>query len=430
MVNLRLELFNFKKGLDFENQEDILQIVESHEKACHSESEVNIIRSLNERLSIYTYDEKVRGLLENLNKDVQENELDYNLKNLFKKIEEKNQGMIFRQPLNVILDIINTEDEQAKMAKIFEQLSLYDYVREIKTFIGNLTSTPEKRQNLLSGGNAQSVYTVVESVENGHVAFISNSWFLVSEDKIEKVLLEDFVTDEQKLKALRILQDAMIHCDVTPERIDFRLDENITIGLSVEKPGNIFINEDAMNDETSIDTLFNSPIVPLIKKGFYPMVKSVYENLDKFVELDVVKHITNIGNPFVEAFAFNFGEDVFMYRVDNRQGSSLYKYESATELVNDINNEFGYDLTYFFENRLDEESKTLRKLEDRIRQITVDIETIEDEEDKVETSIKMLGESEVLTKALEILKEEKEDLKSTLLAAKKVKSELLEKISM
>lgn len=428
MINLKLELFNFKKSLDFETQEEIAQIAESHFNACDHDSELNIVSSLNEKLSIYTYDKKVRGLLENLNTDLQENEIDYSLKNLYKKIEEKNQGMMFRQTLNDLLDIINTEDMQAKMAKIFERLALHDWVNEVKVFMGNLVNSPEKKQNLLSGGNAESVYTLVERVEAGHIAFIKDSWFLLSEDKIEKVLLEDHVKDEQSMRTLRILQDAMRYCDVSETRIDFKLDENISIGISVDKPGSMYINEELMNDETTIDALFESPIVPIVKKSFYPIIKSVYENVDKYMELDVVKHLTNIGNPYLESFVFNYGDDIYMYRVDSRQGSALYKYESATELVNDVNNEFGYDLTYFFENRLDEETKTLRKLEDKIRQVSVDIETLNDEEDKVKANIQMLGESETLKLALEYIKEEKVELEKTLNAAKRVKSELTEKI--
>jgi hypothetical protein len=34
---------------------------------------------------------------------------------------------------------------------------------------------------------------------------------------------------------------------------------------------------------------------------------------------------------------------------------SFFKYESALELVNEVRNELNYDLTYFYENKLDKE---------------------------------------------------------------------------
>jgi hypothetical protein len=67
----------------------------------------------------------------------------------------------------------------------------------------------------------------------------------------------------------------------------------------------------------------------------------------KFVELDVVKRVNNLVNPYLELFAFNYKNTTFVYRVDERYGNSFFKYESALELVNEVRNELNYDLTYF-----------------------------------------------------------------------------------
>jgi hypothetical protein len=37
-------------------------------------------------------------------------------------------------------------------------------------------------------------------------------------------------------------------------------------------------------------------------------------NLDKFVELDIVKKISNLINPYLETYAFNYKENVYLYR--------------------------------------------------------------------------------------------------------------------
>ena len=82
MKNLKLELFNFRKGLSLD-QEEISVIVEGHMNACNEHSEKVIINSLNEKLKVYKYDGDVKSLLEDLNGDMKNYELLYELKNLY-----------------------------------------------------------------------------------------------------------------------------------------------------------------------------------------------------------------------------------------------------------------------------------------------------------------------------------------------------------
>jgi hypothetical protein len=82
MKILKLELFNFKKNLTLDHEE-ISTFIEGHMNACIEHSEKTIIGSLNERLKPYTYDKDVKSLLENLNGDMKEYELLYELKSLY-----------------------------------------------------------------------------------------------------------------------------------------------------------------------------------------------------------------------------------------------------------------------------------------------------------------------------------------------------------
>lgn len=419
MKNLKLELFNFKKDLSFE-QEEIFVIVESHMNACNQNSEKTIITSLNERLKPYTYDMSVKALLENLNDDMANYELLYELKNLYSVLNSKNQGELYRQPINVLLQTINLETDQDRMSKVLNELAIYDWVPEIKLFVHNLTTSPEKRTNLLSGGNAESIFTIVEQVEEGHVALVRDSWFLLTENNIEKTLLENHVKDIDALKSLRTLETAMKFASVTENRINFRISEYMTIGLGVGKKGGLFINDDELNEETTLESLFNSPIVPIVNKNFYPVLLETSKNLDKFVELDVVKRVNNLVNPYLEVFAFNYKNTTFVYRCDERYGNSFFKYESALELVNEVRNELNYDLTYFFENKLSKELIVKRKLEDKEREISMKLEDINFNIEKIKGSIQMIGESETLTTALSNLEKRKGNLDTDLLAVKEL----------
>lgn len=419
MKNLKLELFNFRKGLSVD-QEDISNIVESHLHGCKEHSEKTIIQSLNEKLKIYTFDKNVKKFVESLVNDLSEYQLTYELKHLYNVINAKNQGEVYRQPINVLLQTINLDSDQDKMSKILNELSVYDWVPEIKLFVYNLTKSPVKKQNLLSGGKAESVYTLVEQVKDGYLCHVKDSWFLLSENNIEKTLLEAHVQDDQKLRSLRTLETAMRFASVDDNRINFRISENLTIGLSVNKKGIIYINDDEMNKETTLESLFSSPIIPIVNKNFYPVLLETSNNLNKIVELDVVKRVTNLINPFLESFAFNYKNNCFMYRCDSRYGNSFYKYESALELVNETKNELNYDLTYFYENKLSKEVITKRKLEDKEREITIKLEDVKFNIEKLEHSIKYIGESKALAVALNNLKTREKHLDTELLAVKEL----------
>ena len=409
MKNLKLELFNFKKSLSFE-QSDVEYVIEGHLNSTNELSEKQVILSLNERLKPFTYDKQVKAFLESLNDDIKNYELLYELKNLYNVLNSRNQGELYRQPINVLLQTINLETDQDRMSKILNELAIYDWVPEIKLFVHNLSKSPEQRTNLLSGGKGESVYTIVEQVEEGHLAFVNDSWFILSENSIEKTLLENNIKDEERLRTLRTLQTAMQFCTINESRIDFRISEYLTVGLSVSSKGGIFINEDELNEETTLESLFSSPIVPIVNKNFYPVLLEVSKSLDKFIELDVVKKVNNLINPYLEVFAFNYKNNTFVYRCDERYGNSFFKYESALELVNEVRNELNYDLTYFFENKLDKELIVKRKLEDKEREISLKLEDVNFNIEKVKGSIQMIGESEVLTTALKNLEKRRDNL--------------------
>jgi hypothetical protein len=418
MKNLKLELFNFKKSLTFE-QSDVAYVVEGHLNNYTEFAEKQMIQSLNERLKPYTYDKQVKSFLESLNDDVAQFELVYELKSLYNVLNSKNQGELYRQPLNVLLQTINLETDQDRLSKVLNELAVYDWVPEIKLFVHNLTKSPEKRQNLLNGGKAESVYTIVEQVEDGHIAFIKDAWFLLSENTIDKTLLENHVKDEERFRTLRTLQTALQFCSINENRIDFRISEYLTVGLGVSKKG-LFINEDELNEESTLESIFQSPVIPIVNKNFYPLIVEVSNNMDSFVELDVVKRVSNLINPTLELFAFNYKNNLFVYRCDERYGYSFFKYDSALELVNEVRNELNFDLTYFYENKLNKEVVTKKKLEDKEREITLKLEDVNFNIGKVKASLQMLGETKVLKEALVNLEKRAKSLDGELTAVKEL----------
>jgi hypothetical protein len=419
MKNLKMELFNLRKSLTVD-QIEVSTILEGHMNACNELSEKTVINSLNEKLKPYTYDKQVKALLESLSDDMNQYQLVYELKHLYNVLDTKNQGELYRQPINVLLQTINLDTDQDRMSKILNELAIYDWVPEIKLFVHNLTKNPEQRTNLLSGGNAESVYTIVEQVEDGYLCMVRDSWFLLTDDNIEKTLLETHVTDPEKLKTLRNLEIGMRYASLSDEKINFRISENLSIGMSVNKKGVIYINDDEMNKETTLESLFNSPIIPIVNKNFYPILLETSHNLNKFVEMDVIKRVSNLVNPHLEAYAFNYKNAIYLYRCDQRYGNSFFKYESAMELVNEVKNELNFDLTYFYENNLEKEIVTKRRLEDKEREITLKLEDVQLNIEKIENSLQMLGESNSLKVALGNLAKRQDQLQKDLLSVREL----------
>jgi len=224
MKNFKLELLNFKQRATID-QLDVMKIVENHINHADDMSEKEILHSLSTYLKPHTYDKEVKGLLESLEVEVSENTLLYNLKDLYKKIERKQHAEFYRQPLIELLKIINTDNDDTRMEAIFNNLTIYDYVNEIKHFILSLQSNPMERQNLMNTGKANHVFTIVDKVEEGHLCYIMDRWFLISEQEVKQVLLEDYIKENpEKINEMRILEKALNVCNFSDSKISFKID--------------------------------------------------------------------------------------------------------------------------------------------------------------------------------------------------------------
>ncbi|NPV12808.1 MAG: hypothetical protein HPY57_13565 [Ignavibacteria bacterium] len=393
MANIKLELFNFKNKLNLE-QLDVARIAQTHLENYDNLSEIELKESLNHSLQEFRYYPEVKSLLEAVQEEIQSMPLVYELKDLYKKIERKNHGVLYRPALVQLLETINKQDDDARMESILNELSIYDWIPEIKFFLMKMTTSPVERQNLKNSGKASKVFTLVEKVEEGHLTFVADRWFLITESEIKQVIADDYVKDPEKIRNIRMLEKVLQIAEIEENMINFKIDENLTLGIST-KNNNVFLNGKKLDKETTLETLFNSPVIPYLKKDYYNLVESTINNINKFVELDIALKVTNLLNPFTESICFNYKDKMYIYNKDTRTGSKFYAYDNASELIHDVQKELDYDLTHFYENKLSKELKILRGLEDRERQIDIKLQDVNE-------SIKMLAENE------ELIKENKE----------------------
>jgi hypothetical protein len=412
MKNRKYELFNFRNSLTLD-QIEISSVIEKHLHQFDKMSERELTESLKQNLSPFSYDKDVKKLFEGLDEELEARPLVYDLKDLYKKVERKNYGMLYRDPLQKILDTISKDTDDARMESIVNDLSLYDWVPEIKVFVSSLMTNPTQKQNFNSNGaTASKVFSVVESVEGGHIAFVGDRWFLLKEGTVQQCVLFDQIKDEEKLKVLESLEQGMKLSNFEKDIIKFRIDENLEIGISMDN--RIFLNGEEADKESTLEDLFNSPLVPFMKKNYYHVIEKVSSNLDKIVELDVATKITSLKRPMTETFAFNYKDKMYIYNIDKRTGSSLFEYDSVNQLIEDIQREMEYDVTPFFENKLSKELKHLRKLEDKEQSIELKLKEVNESIESLKEVEDLMNESSELKSAFDNLLVHKHNLTKNL----------------
>ena len=374
-----LELFNYKKGLSID-QEDIERQITFHMSLLNADdmgkqhSKLNVVNHLSERLNKFTYDNGVVSLLENLNGILKNDELFYELEDLYRQLENDNQGQLYRHVMKIVLDVINETNVRDQQIKILNELSIHDYIPAIKNFIFKHTTNPMDRQNITSkGGKADVVYSIVEKVatekDNGYLTYIGDKWFFISEKTIEPATPSDYITEREKLHSINLLQKALEIGTIANKKIEFTIDEDLTLGISVDS-GEIFINNEKADTSATLESVFDSALIPFMRKDLYPIVLETLKKLDNFVELDIVQKITNITCPYLENFIFNYKDSIYSYKKDSRYGNNFYQYDSATILCNEINNSLGYDLSNFLKNKFTKDVADKKDLENKEQFIT------------------------------------------------------------
>jgi hypothetical protein len=421
MKNLKLDLFNFKRELPMGDDYELNMITERFINNFDKFSEKELVYSLKEAFSQFAYDTRVTKLVESFEEEINSEPLNYNLKDLYKKVERKNYGQMYRPALSSILNIINLPDNDQKMSSILNELVIHDWIPEVKMFLDGYMNNPIQRQNLRNSGKASRVFTIVEKVEDGNLVFMKDRWFLINNDGIKQTLLENHVKDIEKIREFRILEKVMTIGYVTEDSISFRLDENLVLSISTKNDKEVFLNEEKLDKETTLENLFNSKIIPWLKKDYYVLSTTAANNIDKFVDLDIALKLENALHPHLECYVLNYNDKMYVYNNDARTGSAFYEYNSANDMINDIQKELDYDLSKFLDNKLSKEVKHLRTLEDKEMEIKEAIKEIDEGIALLKEDEKLLNEDDGLKKAFENLLISKHDLYKNLKAIKEDK---------
>lgn len=416
MKSLKLKIFEYCKDLDIE-QTEVSQIFAEHIDLCDKYSEKEVYGSMSTMLERYKFYEKVSSFLEDVDSILSEQPLLYNLKDLYKKVARKEYSFLYENALHSIMDCINELSDEDRKIKILNDLKLYEWIPEVKLFLYEIATTPQAKQNFISkGGKIDDVFSIVLQLKEGYLTYVANKWFLLNSDGITATLAENHISDEVQLKKLRLLEQAVEKGEFTDNKIVFNIAEGLIVSFDTENK-KIYLNESEADKGTTLETLFNSAVIPFMGKAFYPVLNETFNNLDKFMKIDTVKRVSNIMNTAYECFVFNYNGKISQYRVDKYSGNSYYTFDNAMPLIENVMHELGADLTFFYESQLSEEAKAKIDITNKEKAL---MEKLKD----VDNGIAQIKEEGDLVKENKVL----EDLYNSLLGRKHKLSEELNSV--
>lgn len=423
MKSLKLKLFEYRKDLNIE-QSDVVDIVSEHMNLCDKYSEKEIYGSLTNLLDKYKFYESVNTFLNEIDTELSTQPLLYNLKDLYAKVKRKEYTFLYENALHSILECINQLTDEDRKIKILNDLKLYEWIPEVKLFLYEIASTPQTKQNYKSdGGKIDDVYSIVLQLKEGYLTYVAHKWFLMNNEGITATLAENHIKDDVQLKKLRLLEEAINRAEFTDDRIIFNIAEGLVVSFDT-KAKKIYLNESEADKGTTLETLFNSPVVPFLGKAFYPVLNETFNNLDKFMKIDTVKKVSNLMNTAYECYVFNYEGKISQYRIDKYMGNSYYTFENAMPLIENVMHELGADLTFFYENQLSEEVKNRLSIETKEKSLMEKLSDtqnailkIKDEGDLVKENKmlenlynSLLGKKHKIAEELKVLRNEKAKL--------------------
>jgi hypothetical protein len=397
MKSLKLKLFEYRNGLNIE-QNDVSNIVTVHMEACDKFSEKEIFNSLNENLEIFKYYENVTSFLTEIDEEISNNSLVYTLKDLHRKISRKPDRFIYETTLTSLIQCINQENDDDRKIKIMNDLTMHEWIPEIKSFLSEMATTPQAKMNFISkGGVINDVYSIVLEKKEGFLTYVNESWYLMNDSGVTGTLLENHISDDEQLRKMRLLEEAIKRAVFTENKITFKIAENFSISFDTNNK-KIFLNDTEKENSSTLETIFQSPYVPFMGKGFYPILNECYNNLDKFMVIDSVKHIYNVGNSAFECYVFNYNENISQLRIDKRSGTSYYTFENALPLIENVMHELGTDITFFYENLLNAEQAKKNKLEKEEKVLLEKLKDIENAIMTIKKETNLITENKTIEK--------------------------------
>lgn len=376
--NLKSKLVSFYQTLNIQEQHEVAIAVTEHINYADTNSELEIGKSLQMTLESLSFYDNVKDFLAQIGTELNEASYYFQLKDLYHKISRKENVFLYENVLHALLECLNAPTEEDRAIKVMNDLKLYDWIPEVKSFLFEHTNNPQTKTNMIAkGGLIEDVYSVVVKVDEGYLAFVHDKWFHMTKNGISATLLENHIQSDIERRKIILLEQALETATFNGDTIQFNIGEGTVIGIN-QSTGEILLNGDVAEEETTLESIYNSPVVSLLGKSYYPMMAECLANLKSFVLLDTVKKVSNVMNKRYECYLFNHEGQIYQYRIDSYQGNSIHKFESALAVIENVIHELGVDTTYFFETLLSDDLKKKAELDRKEVKLTEKLTNLED----------------------------------------------------
>lgn len=376
-------IFEFRQNLGIKEQNQSLSALMDYyffNLKDNTLSELQSVQMMSQALLEFKYKKNVREFISKINEDVSKNKMVYELADLQHQLQTKNHGNLYIHPINIIHRLINSPNDKSRMVGIVNELSNYSWIPEVRNFVVKYANDPFHKENYISVDSLyEKVYTIYEKVHDGALIFVKDKWFLLGENSIEVCTdLTKHIKDNNKLNELLLISEGIRQGKIEDSILKLKLDENLSVGISVsDKADAIFINDEAVNEQTTLDLLFSSPLIPESKRGYYSLFECAKKNKEKFIDFEkCIKVYNRYG--VRESYIFNYKDMNYVYSTDPVYDNVFLYYEKVEDLVENIRKIHNYDVGFFFRNKIADETMIVEKVTRRLEKLKVELEDVED----------------------------------------------------
>ena len=395
--------------------------IDSIEKELHEGvSDFAICGKFIDSLSAYTYDAKVKEIIESTQTYINKNYSKLLVLSAISQMSSVNSPA-YAGALNDLKTMLVNEAYTADILKLKYGnsipviASLISQLRIVEANqMGYFTLGEGNKDNFVSSVVAPSIKT-----KDGMILYIDNRFLSIREAK-------GLTGNETKI---HIDEDFKIS-DFSPEYVKENHEEFYSFceayatlgfnkaedGLGVESNGlRTFKIGLRMNESRALDLYINgekvgsakdtnlSEALALETQAIRTKVNTVLENSKMIYNFDFIKEVNN-SRVMKDAYVLNLNNNYFICeKLDaaNRQWSKVDEYE----MYEHFKNNYGYDISSIFKVKIDESIELKRKIEERKKQILVDIEKLEASTKKLDEAASAPGLDPTEISKLESIKE-------------------------
>lgn len=315
-------------------------------------SENQIINLIKINKNDYKYSDNINKIFESIYNEAEENKLIYDLSDLYHSLNKTHDRHYYSSVLNKILEIINTDSSDYRKVLIANDLAIWNFIPEVRSFLLKYTDNPYKQEEILSDlGLSEEIITIYQKINEGDLIYIKNSWFLITEEKVKKIpFITDIVKDQHLLNKLTLLEKSIQLSKIKENILSIEIDEDIILSISLDENKSLFINKEI--SKANLNIIFESPLIPENKKDLYSIFESVSLYYEQFVKYDKCIKIYNAIRE-KEGYAFIHNKFNYLYEYNKLSNNGiLYEYKDINKLIENVKIHYGINLSTFFNSNI------------------------------------------------------------------------------